>query len=257
MRSSDCSYRLSISDYKDKFVLKGAILLRHWLDDPHRPTRDLDLLGFGDSDPKLTLGAFKEICAIADNDDGVTFDIDSLAVDTVRDESGYGGLRLKGYALIDGARLRIVIDIGYGDATEPGLDAMTLTTLLDNPSPNLRAYPPETVIAEKFQAMVHLGFANSRLKDYYDIWMLARMHALKTIGCRARSRRPSPAERRKSRRNGLTLLARLSPGDATKLRQWAAFLQDVAVDPGTLGAVIEELAAFLMAQAAEARRLTD
>jgi Nucleotidyl transferase AbiEii toxin, Type IV TA system len=120
-------FRLSISDHKDRFVLKGAILLRHWLDDPHRPTRDLDLLGFGESDPQLTLGFFKEICAIA-ADDGVSFDTDSLAVDTVRDESGYSGLRLKCYALIDGARIRIVIDIGYGDATEPGLDAITLTT---------------------------------------------------------------------------------------------------------------------------------
>lgn len=166
-------YRLSVTKYKEKFVLKGAMLLRHWLDDPHRPTRDLDLLGFGASDPELTLGFFREICAV-EADDGVTFDTDSLVADTVRDKSGYNGLRLKCNAIIDGARIRIVIDIGYGDATEPGLNEIELIPLLDQPAPKLKAYPPETVIAEKFQAMVHLGLANSRLKDLYDIWVLAR-----------------------------------------------------------------------------------
>src|ERR1700690_156315 len=114
-------YRLSTSTYREKFVLKGATLLRHWLDDPHRPTRDLDLLGFGDGDPQLTLGFFKEICSIK-ADDGVNYDTESLTVDTVRDESGYSGLRLKCFATVDGARVRIVVDIGYGDATEPGLN---------------------------------------------------------------------------------------------------------------------------------------
>lgn len=166
-------YRLSISKYKDRFVLKGAMLLRHWLDDPHRPTRDLDLLGFGESDPQLTLGYFKEIGSI-EADDGVIFDPDTLEVDTARDDSGYSGLRLKCYATIDGARVRIVVDIGYGDATEPGLNEIELVPLLDQPAPKLRAYPPETVIAEKFQAMVHLGLANTRLKDFYDIWVLFR-----------------------------------------------------------------------------------
>ena len=98
-------YRLSKSKHRERFVLKGAMLMRHWLDDPHRPTRDLDLLGFGDSDPDLTLKVFREICAIK-ADDAVVFDIDGLVVDRVRDESGYGGLRLKTYATVDGARVR-------------------------------------------------------------------------------------------------------------------------------------------------------
>jgi predicted nucleotidyltransferase component of viral defense system len=168
-------YRLSISKHRENFVLKGAMLMRHWLDDPQRPTRDLDLLGFGDSDPELTLNLFREIYAI-EADDAVVFDIDGLAVDTVRDESGYSGLRLKTYATVDGARVRVVIDIGYGDATEPGLIDIELPVLLDQPAPNLRAYSYETVIAEKFQAMVALGLANTRLKDFYDIWMLAQAY---------------------------------------------------------------------------------
>src|SRR5258707_12126037 len=100
-------YRLSTSKHRERFALKGAMLLRHWLNDPHRPTRDLDLLGFGESDPQLTRGFFAEICE-TQADDGVTFDTGSLEVDTVRDESGYNGLRLKCYATIDGAGIRIV-----------------------------------------------------------------------------------------------------------------------------------------------------
>src|ERR1700738_5329134 len=104
-------YRLSKSRHRDKFVLKGAMLMRHWLADPHRPTRDLDLLGFGDSDPELTLKLFREICAIK-ADDAVVFATAALVVDRVRDESGYGGVRLKTYATGDRGGARGVISIG-------------------------------------------------------------------------------------------------------------------------------------------------
>jgi predicted nucleotidyltransferase component of viral defense system len=246
-------YRLSISKYKDKFVLKGAMLLRHWLDDPHRPTRDLDLLGFGDGDPQLTLGFFKEICSIK-ADDGVNYDTENLTVDTVRDESGYGGLRLKCFATIDSARVRIVIDIGYGDATEPGLNEIELLPLLDQPPPKLRAYPPETVIAEKFQAMVHLGLANTRLKDFYDIWVLARAYEFnddrlpRAISATfARRKTAIPTDRPDA-------LTSAFANDPTKIQQWTAFIQDVAIDPGPLPDVTEALAAFLMPHAASAKR---
>jgi predicted nucleotidyltransferase component of viral defense system len=247
-------YRLSISKYKEKFVLKGAMLLRHWLNDPHRPTRDLDLLGFGDSDPQLTLGFFKEICSIS-ADDGVNFDTESLVVDTVRDDSGYSGLRLKCYATIDGARVRIVIDIGYGDATEPGLNEIELQPLLDQPAPKLRAYPPETVIAEKFQAMVYLGLANTRVKDFYDIWVLARTYKFKddrlarAINATFNRRKTAiPTQRPDA-------LTAAFADDPTKIQQWTAFIQDVAIDPGSLGDVVEALATFLMPHAQRAGQL--
>jgi predicted nucleotidyltransferase component of viral defense system len=244
-------YRLSISPHRERFVLKGAMLLRHWLDDPHRPTRDLDLLGFGDSDPGLTLGYFKEICAIKAQD-GVTIDPSSFVVDTVRDESGYSGLRLKAYAVIDGARVRVVIDIGYGDATEPGLDEIELPVLLDQPAPKLRAYPPETVIAEKFQAMVHLGLANSRLKDYYDIWVLMKTSAFE--GDRlARAIRATFARRKTAIPDDWPdALTETFAKDPAKVQQWTAFVQDVAIDPGPFAGVIESLAGFLMPNARRA-----
>ncbi len=247
-------YRLSKSKHRERFVLKGAMLMRHWFDDPHRPTRDVDLLGFGDSDPELTLKIFREICAIK-ADDAVIFDIDGLVVDRVRDESGYSGLRLKTYAKVDGARIRVVIDIGYGDATEPGLNEIELPVLLDQPAPNLRAYPYETVIAEKFQAMVALGLANSRLKDFYDIWILARTYDFKDdrlaqaiAATFARRKTEIPTEKP----DGLTAAF---ANDPTKQQQWSAFVEEVAVNPGTLTDVVEALASFLLPHAERARNL--
>src|SRR5262249_12726388 len=116
------------------------------------------------------LAIFREICVVEVND-GVVFDVKSLTIDLIREELEYGGLRIKTNAMIDGARVRIVIDIGFGDAIEPGVTELKLPALLDLPSPHLRSYPRETVIAEKFQAMVSLGRANSRIKDLYDIWL--------------------------------------------------------------------------------------
>lgn len=113
-------YRLSISEQRDLFVLKGAMLLTSTMDDPHRSTRDLDLLGFGDSDPNKIIKVFRKICAVK-KDDAVVFDTKNLAIDSIRDATEYGGLRLKTTADVDGAKVRVVIDIGFGDSVEPGL----------------------------------------------------------------------------------------------------------------------------------------
>jgi hypothetical protein len=149
-------YRLSISRHRDRFALKGAVLITSGMDDPHRPTRDLDLLGFGDSDPESMIEVFREIGAV-DADDAVNFDIAGIAVDRIRDEMEYGGLRIKANTDVDGTKVRVLVDIGFGDAIEPGLVEIDLPVLLEQPSPHLHAYPFETVIAEKFQAMVALG----------------------------------------------------------------------------------------------------
>jgi predicted nucleotidyltransferase component of viral defense system len=246
-------YRLSSSQYRERFVLKGAMLMTNWMNDPHRPTRDLDLLAFGDSDPEVILAVFRDICAIK-ADDAVVFDISALAVDRVRDELEYGGLRIKTNATVDGAKVRVLVDIGFGDAIEPGLTEIELSVLLDQPAPRLRAYSYETVIAEKFQAMVNLGRANSRMKDFYDIWILARSHEFDGVRLAraiaatfARRKTGIPSERPDA----------LTPAfaeDQTKQRQWTAFLEDVAITPGTLAEVVEDLATFLMPHADEARK---
>src|SRR5260370_18760782 len=132
-------HRLSSSKYRERFVLKGAMLMTTWLDDPYRPTRDLDLLGFGDSDPDAIIGAFREICALK-ADDAVAFDIDGLAIDRIRDEAQYGGLRSQTTATVDGGQVRVVVDIGFGDAVYPGHTELVLPGLTCQPLPRRLAY---------------------------------------------------------------------------------------------------------------------
>jgi predicted nucleotidyltransferase component of viral defense system len=249
-------YRLSQSKYRDRFALKGAMLITKWFADPLRPTRDVDLLGFGDADPDKLVNIFKEICAIP-FDDAVTFDTEAVEIDRIREEQEYGGLRLKTYASVDGARVRVVIDIGFGDATEPGLAEMDLPVLLDFPAPHLKAYVRETVIAEKFQAMVDLGRANSRVKDLYDIWVLAKTYEFKGDGL-ARAIAATFARRKTKIPTELPdVLTTAFAEDPAKIQQWNSFVADVAFQPGSLADVVRDLSAFLMPHAAAARARRD
>lgn len=168
-------YRLSISNHRNRFALKGAMLVTTWFEDPHRPTRDLDLLGFGESSSDAMLAVWKEVCAI-ESEDGVTFDGEGLRARPIREELEYGGVRLQTTATLARAKIYVTVDVGFGDAIEPGLEEIDFPVLLEHPVPRLRAYARETVIAEKFQAMVALGRANSRMKDFYDVWVLSKTH---------------------------------------------------------------------------------
>ena len=238
-------FRLSQSVHADRFVLKGAMLMMVWLDDPHRGTRDLDLLGFGDPDPDAMLAVFRGILA-HDAGDGVHFDGDALRIGRIREEVEYGGLRLQTTAGISGARIKVAIDIGFGDSVEPGVELIDYPTMLNLPAPRLRAYAPETVIAEKFQAMVALGRANTRMKDFYDIWILSRSFPFDD------DRLPRAIAATFARR-GTALPTdtpdALSPAfaaDLQKQEQWRAFVEGVAIDPGSLDEICAELRAFLM-----------
>lgn len=249
-------YRLGSTKHRQRFVLKGAMLLATWVDDPFRPTRDLDLLGFGDSDSTALLEIFKEICAI-EAPDGVSFDASSLSLDRIRNETEYGGVRIKGNATVDGARVRILIDIAFGDAIEPGLQETDLPVLLDFPAPRLRAYARETVIAEKLQAMVMLGRANSRMKDFYDIWVLSRSYEFRGDAL-ARAIAATFVRRKTDIPGGCPdALSPAFAADGAKQEQWAAFVKDVAVQPGGLTEVADSLARFLMPHIVEARKLTN
>jgi Nucleotidyl transferase AbiEii toxin, Type IV TA system len=167
-------YRLSLSPEREHFVLKGAMLFIAWLRNPFRPTQDLDLLGSGDDDAAAILQRFKTICTIEVPDDGVVFDVERLRAEPIREEAQYGGVRVKTNATIGGARVPIQIDVGFGDVVTPEPVEFDYPTLLDSPSPRLKAYPPETVVAEKFEALVSIGVANTRMKDFYDLWMMAQ-----------------------------------------------------------------------------------
>ena len=171
-------YRLTQTKYRHRFILKGAILLTTWFKDSLRPTRDLDFLAVGNDDQQEMVSIFQEICAVPFND-GVVFDVISVRAERIREQTEYGGLRITANATVDRAKVRVLIDVAFGDAIEPGLQEIEMPAMLDFPAPRLRAYGPETVIAEKFQTMVVLGRANSRMKDFYDIWLLSRTFEFK------------------------------------------------------------------------------
>jgi predicted nucleotidyltransferase component of viral defense system len=239
-------HRLSLSPHRERFVLKGAMLLSTWFDEPHRATRDVDLLGFGDAAEDALLDTFREIMAIQ-VDDGIVFDLKSLRIEAIREDVEYGGSRLRTTAALAGARIPITVDIGFGDAVEPGVDDINLPVLLDMPSPRLRAYPPETVIAEKVHAMVVLGMANSRMKDYYDVWMLTG--AFEIDPERLRRAITATFARRK------TVIPSIVPdglrdafsADLGKQLQWDAFARNLSGPPPAFDLVVAELR----------RRLTD
>lgn len=166
-------YRLSCSAYKDSFVLKGALLFRVWDVPDSRATRDIDFLAFLDDSPENLAAVFRDVCTIK-GDDGLAFDPDSVDAKTIKEDADYEGVRVRFRGLLGKARITMQIDVGFGDKVHPGPVRADYPVILDLPAPALRMYPPETVGAEKFEAMVHLGSLNSRMKDFYDIWRLAR-----------------------------------------------------------------------------------
>lgn len=167
-------YRLTVSEHRDSFLLKGALLFDLWYDVPLRPTRDIDLLGFGMAEIPRLIKVFEDLCAIQ-VEDGINFEAASITAEEIRKDANYSGTRVTVVGTIDGAKCTVQIDVGYGDAVTPAPEMATYPVMLeDMPAPELRVYPQYTVIAEKFEAIVSLGMANSRMKDYFDLWVLLR-----------------------------------------------------------------------------------
>ena len=169
-------YRLSISRHGERFLLKGAMLLPVWSEEAYRPTKDLDLAVRDEISSDRISMIFRDLSLIQHPEDGLVFDADSIKVGRIREAQpeAEAGLRVQMVAALAAARIPIQVDIGFGDAVTPGATDIEYPTLLDHPVPRLKAYSRETVVAEKFQAMVHFGIANSRLKDFYDLSVLAQ-----------------------------------------------------------------------------------
>ena len=165
-------FRLSKSDFSNQFLLKGALLFTLWYEMPHRSTRDVDLLGFGSSNLGSLESTFRAITSV-EVDDGIVFDPDSIQITEIRKRAGYTGARVIITAELAGARCKTQIDIGFGDAVTPApIDACFPVLLPDLPSPILKTYPLHTVIAEKLHAVTLLGMTNSRVKDYFDLYVI-------------------------------------------------------------------------------------
>ena len=165
-------FRLSQSKFKEQYLLKGAQLFWVWNEAFHRPTRDVDLLGFGENDVSGLVKIFQDICSI-EVEDGLRFDSQSIRGIEIKEDATYQGVRVTGTAELARAKIPFQVDVGFGDVVTPDPELIEMPVFLNLPAPSLRAYPVYTVMAEKFQAMVYLGLANSRMKDFYDIWFLA------------------------------------------------------------------------------------
>ena len=218
-------YRLSISPLAGNYLLKGALLFSLWYDQPHRPTRDADLLDFGPNDIDTAVAAFREICAM-EVEDGIAFDPASVKGSVIRKEAGYGGVRIDLLAKLDGARITLQVDIGFGDAVTPAPESVSYPVLLDDlPAPKLRSYPKYTVVAEKFHAVCLLGMANTRMKDYFDLWVLLTEGALEPTELRRAIDATFARRQLQVPDTTPSGLSHAFAQDAVKTAQWIAFLK--------------------------------
>jgi len=217
-------FRLSQSPYANRFLLKGAMLFVIWDEKTHRPTRDLDLLGFGPSDKAELTKVFQEVVAMSVEDDGIVFDPKSVQADEIREDNVYGGVRIRLMGKLGTAEIPVQIDVGAGDAITPAPETTIFPTLLDFPAPHVRMYPAYTVVAEKFEAMVKLGIANTRMKDFHDVWFLA--HRFEFDGPTLRKAIEATFARRQTNLpQSPEALSETFANDPTKQAQWAAFLR--------------------------------
>lgn len=239
-------YRLSKSEFRGRLILKGALMLVAWRAPSVRPTADIDLMGRIRNDPDLVLGIVRTICDHAVDADGLQFLASTVRGEPIAEEAEYEGLRVRFEGRLDTIRLHLQIDFGFGDVISPPPDEIEYPTILDSPAPKLLAYPRETSIAEKFHVMLIRQQLNSRMKDYYDIWLLSRFYAFDgerlshaiVQTCRAR-RTTIPSE--------VVGLQRRFAEDPAKATQWRAFRRQSKLGdaPESFVEVVEAARGFL------------
>jgi len=239
-------YRLGRSAYRGRFVLKGALMFAVWQAPPSRYTRDIDLLGRIDNAVESVVSAIQAICQEPAPEDGLHFAAETVVGDRIMEAANYEGVRVRFVAYLGKARIPLRLDIGFGDPVVPGSSLIRLPTLLDFPLPELQGYSRESTIAEKLQAMVYLGAINTRMKDFYDVWLLATRFDFdgrtlaqairETFRARRTALSPSPAA-----------FSDAFANDNEKQAQWAAFVRQHRVEdaPATLGKTVRFIAAFL------------
>ncbi len=241
-------FRLSVSPHKNLFVLKGAMLYAAWLADPFRTTRDLDLLAFADRETTPLLEIFRNICSQPVADDGLRFDTGNILVEPSSGDRIQKALRIRTSAQLASAIIQVQIDVGFGDAVTPGPLELEYPVLLDHPVPTLNAYPRDTVVAEKFEAIVALDLANSRMKDFYDLLAMSRLFAFEgaTLAAAIRATFEQRATAIPHERPPPLTHAFLE--DSRKFGQWRSFLtrDPLLIDEPDLRTVIREVGDFIM-----------
>lgn len=239
-------YRLSQSSHADRFVLKGALMFNVWRAPTSRPTKDIDLLGHMENSVEALAEVMRDVCRQPVDADGIDFDLGSVQGMLIKEDADYEGVRVTFRGSLENARVPMQIDIGFGDVMFPGPEVTDYPTILEYAAPRLRGYSRETAVAEKFEAMVKLGLLNSRMKDFYDIWLLLRQFdfdgaKLATAIARTFSHRGTTVVAQP------TAFTQAFASDAAKLAQWDGFVRKSRLSdaPRDLAIVVGAIAAFL------------
>ena len=240
-------YRLSRSPHADKFVLKGALMFTAWGGLSSRPTKDIDLLARMDNTVEAVETVMREVCGQEVEADGLVFDTESVAGEAIKEDADYPGVRVTFLVTLLNGRLSMQIDMGFGDVVTPSAAMTGYPALLDFPAPLMLGYPRETVVAEKFEAMTKLGLLNSRMKDFYELWVLCQQFDFDGVTLATAIRRTF-THRKTAVVAHPTALTPTFGGDATKQTQWQGFLRKTRLNdlPTSLQSVIDELVLFLV-----------
>jgi Nucleotidyl transferase AbiEii toxin, Type IV TA system len=238
-------YRLQQSPYHGRFILKGAMLYLTWGAEAYRPTRDLDLLGYGPDETEPVAACFRTVCSTAVTDDGLRFLSESVRAEEIRETGEYGGIRVRIEALLATARVNLQVDIGFGDLIIPAPEELEFPALLNGPAPRIRTYSRESVISEKLHAAVLFGDVNSRMKDFYDLFTLPRLYPFDGSTL-TRAIAATFERRRTSLPPSFPLRAAFFDQQA-RAAQWRAYLTRTGLDiaPRDFAAVGEALRGFL------------
>jgi len=241
-------YRMSKSSHSDQFVLKGALMMNVWRAPVLRPTRDIDLLGRIENSIDAIVAVIQEVCIQkVEQPDGVSFDPLTVSGERITEDAIYEGLRVRFRGCVGKSEIPMQLDVGFGDKITPSATVMEYPTILGHPAPRLKGYSRETTIAEKLQAMVKLGELNSRMRDFYDIWLLSQQFDFdgKVMG---NAIKKTFSNRRTDISTKPIAFTESFASDSERQRQWAAFLRRSRLDnaPGNFQQVIETISVFLL-----------
>jgi len=239
-------YRISKSAFRERFILKGALMFAAWNMQMSRPTKDIDLLGIIDNSPEVIVAAIKKACELNVEPDGMSFDARTVSAEKITEDANYEGVRVRLQGNLGNARISLQVDIGFGDIIFPGAVEITYPTILDFPPAKLKGYSKESTIAEKFQAMVKLGVLTGRMRDFFDVWMFSQAFDFKgqTLGTAIRK----TFENRKTEIPAEPLIFQDSfAKDKEKEIQWQAFLKrgNIGKAPKTFADAIRAIKEFL------------
>jgi hypothetical protein len=222
-------YRLTKSRHSDKFALKGALMLVAWRASAYRPTKDIDLLARMSNDVDSVASAIRDVCRQPVEADGIVFEAASVKARVIQESADYEGVRVTLIGLLQTARATMQIDVGFGDVVVPEPGLTEYPTILDFAAPRLLGYSRETTIAEKFEAMVYLAELFSRMKDFFDIWLLSRQFDFDGALLSEAVRRTFANRDTRITATPVAWSPRFG-GDAAKQTQWAGFLRKSRLD---------------------------